>query len=115
MAFQMSVSLPTGEICQDTYWLPELLVLSPQTQTGRVVFLGWFDKSAHDAGLQTIGSHEYKITPTIYSAFIASIQANPSGFGSMAALYQLALAIQDTTDPQNSGNLISFFASATQV
>ena len=114
MAFQMPYSDVRGNAYAASYWYLSQINIVVPARSATLTYLGFKDQPSQASGLQAVGSHQYKIGRQAFAAFLSQFLAS-SGTPAIAALNAYAAATQDTPDPNNPGQLISFFAGATPV
>lgn len=102
------------------FWCLDRLVGEIGNGTLRLRFIGYHDAAAYDADRQPVANavKEYLVSGEPYAAAITlpTSAANVSVSAEILRLaWAVALSITDTDDPENEGEMISFFAGAVDV
>ena len=117
MAFEKQFIHDSGASFDHSYWRVSSVTINKDQRFGEVVFQGYVNKEALDAGKPAIGSRTFVVRDEKFDAALVSLiegAANP-----LELAYQIAVTAKDweIEDAQAEGGhrAVSFFHDAVQV
>lgn len=120
MGRRMPFDSSDGVAHANSFWCLDQINIDADNSALRLKFIGYHDETAYDAGKQAVAGAEkhYLITDAKFQDAVEALtveEAKPIREEILRIGWNEVTGVLDVEDPENAGEMISFFASAEDV